>query len=567
MAKYLKWTAVVVVGLVLGAVLYFALTPKTEKAEFAFIDAPESHAYSTSTPLENEVYFVDDAGVMFSAGGGDVDDGWKYQDWFKDDVIIYEVICVNFLNKESFTEATYDSVRQKLEDIANFFWEESKHQLQMKFNLFISNCGQSERDVVNHRCDYMYEATFYDRCKKMAHTKLNDNGDPDARILLFSELNSQKQKTTSWPHIYYPQSAKPIAVLSLNNNTATFRHELYHTLGLPDLYSNTGIFGLNNFVGLTDVMSNSNLTQTSAYFKSKLGWFETSSFDDGVTTDIETISQTGTYTLDLPSTIGGISAYKFGEYGSQYFLAEQRTFPDGARFLIVQRINEQLHSNINAKSSNEALILSFGASPYHYDGNSCLLSSGDVVGNANNPLYYVLEKRANFCITNIRKAGDTKISFDFYNYENSTEFDNNQENLDNSDKNSADAVGEASAGMSSEIYVNVLMQNGTFAPASKISLYDSTTKKYTEVKTVSLVYINGVAYYRITGVLPKHTKCQVGVSQYRVYEIAETTLEEGKRVYTITTNRNILHDIGDFINDIGETFVELYHTLFRRLSS
>ena len=94
-------------------------------------------------------------------------------------------------------------------------------------------------------------------------------------------------------------------------------HEYLHTLGLPDLYRNTGKGESENPVGVWDIMaSNSSFMQYPlAWQRKQLGW-----------TEIAQINESGTYTLNPVGTEGENSSYIISSPLSEteFFVVEYR---------------------------------------------------------------------------------------------------------------------------------------------------------------------------------------------------------------------------------------------------
>ena len=189
--------------------------------------------------------------------------------------------------------------------------------------------------------------------------------------------------------------------------------------------------------------------------------------------------------------------------------------------------------------------------------NTGLLSEGDVVGNGDNPLYYADNSRAGYCITNIKLLDGDKISFDFYKLTQTSS------GFDDAGFNKPADNDIATTPIERDIYVCVVLQNGEIAKASSISLYDTTQKKFVSAKNVSEVFINGLRYYKVHAEA-HHSKCKVVVWKYGFSEAVEFKLTYEKR-YLVSTERNILHAAGDFINDTSKAIGEFFQSIYRRI--
>ena len=132
-------------------------------------------------------------------------------------------------------------------------------------------------------------------------------------------------------------------------------HEFLHTLGAPDLYRTAGEDG--NPVGrLWDLMAGPNFTASYplAYTRSELGWM-----------DIETLKDSGTYTLWPAEGVSGTRAYilKTSRSDSEFFVVEYRKKPEKENRqdydyyipesgLIVYRVNNAVDYHTNKEGNN-----------------------------------------------------------------------------------------------------------------------------------------------------------------------------------------------------------------------
>lgn len=139
-------------------------------------------------------------------------------------------------------------------------------------------------------------------------------------------------------------------------------HELTHMMGVADYYSSSDSQS-NPFkpVGKWDLMATSdydNPQTLSPYFRQVTGWFDESEYYDGVPTEIETITSSGTYKLFDSTSQTGVVGYKFGYRNKngaiEYFMVEfkydvsnnQHNVKNGyyeyPTRLLVYRINESI---------------------------------------------------------------------------------------------------------------------------------------------------------------------------------------------------------------------------------
>ena len=149
----------------------------------------------------------------------------------------------------------------------------------------------------------------------------------------------------------------PTNMLRLGTNYdqgyALASHEFLHTLGAPDLYRTAGEAG--DPVGRWwDLMAGPNLTASYplAYTRSELRWM-----------DIETLKESGTYTLWPAEGVSGNRAYilKTSRSDSEFFVVEYRKKPENRQDydyyipesgLIVYRVNNAVDYHTNKEGNN-----------------------------------------------------------------------------------------------------------------------------------------------------------------------------------------------------------------------
>lgn len=194
-------------------------------------------------------------------------------------------------------------------------------------------------------------------------------------------------------------------------------HEMYHTLGAPDLYHNNN----DNMdpVGDWDLMEHTiNPPQhMGAYMKSKYG---------GWITTVPEITASGSYTLN-PITSSSNNCYKIPICGSsQYLFLEYRrktgvfdsSIPNSG--LIIYRINESYNGNLNGSGAggvtDEVYVFRLdGSLTSKGNSSNAYLSSNSgriVFHNTSNPYCFISNgDLGNIYIKNISSADNT-ISFD-----------------------------------------------------------------------------------------------------------------------------------------------------------
>ena len=202
-----------------------------------------------------------------------------------------------------------------------------------------------------------------------------------------------------------------------NSGVGVLCHEMYHTLGAPDLYHYNG----DNMdpVGDWDLMEHTkNPPQhMGAYMKSEYG---------GWITTVPEITTSGSYTLN-PITSSSNNCYKIPISGSsQYLFLEYRrktgafesSLPNSG--LIIYRINESYNGNSSGSGAggvtDEVYVFRLdGSTTSKGDNSNAYLSSSSgriVFHNTSNPYCFISNGNlGNIYIKNISSAGST-ISFD-----------------------------------------------------------------------------------------------------------------------------------------------------------
>jgi M6 family metalloprotease-like protein len=244
--------------------------------------------------------------------------------------MIVDVVCLNYADYQAFTPATRAETLALFDKITAYFFKESKQHLTMKFNISIAQSSETTETAFKKERNVSYDRMMFERYKQNSSEVLTNYGEAQAWLIIHSSKKPPKDGAINSPHTSISLIDVPFISINSGASLSTYLHELYHTLGLFDLYTGN----ISDFVGLADIMSTSTHTEASAYYKKQLGWLEESAYSDSATTDIETITQNGVYTLSAPSAVGKTTAYKFGERNGEFFLAEMRTFPDGATITV-----------------------------------------------------------------------------------------------------------------------------------------------------------------------------------------------------------------------------------------
>lgn len=539
MTKTFKIVLVAVFAIFVATCLFFCL-------------APQSDEQVTLTPAQNSLDYSQNIGAGYDlllydpkSNVADVQSS-SLNFHFTEPTYIIDVYLVNLKDCRKFEEPNFNYWIQFFDGVSEYFKVQSKNYLDMKFNLHVTYLDRTVGQLHSIPADYMAEKELCDEAKKSKYACIQNNGYGQAQMLLVSS-NMAKLFTSSdsvlWPHVWVTHNTLNRLCISTSQvNQVDICHEMVHMLGVRDLYTNN----FKEFIGQTDILGcvDSLEYPTSAHIKKQLNWFSESDFGDGVKTDIEVITQTGTYVLDTSTTIGGISAYKFGQNGSQYFMVEQRNFDDGQQYLVVQRINTDYSRNTHVTSQEKTYIMTFGPTSLHWEVHSGLLSVGDAVGGKLNPLYYADETIAEFCINNIKILPNNQISFSFYT-------SSQNQTIEDTQPKTVEAF-----------YIAVQDAKGQPTSVGQILVFNNTTKKYEDAKNLSLVYVGGLPYYRIDNMGANYTKCKISSTMYFVASTTEIALNQNQSKYLVILNPHFIHIAGHAVKSTIITVVDFFKYLF-----
>lgn len=549
MPKIAKWTILGVLALVLGVCVYFCAVPKTEDVELTITKAEEGLGYSTEKELCDDFF-------VFNAEG----DAWVRNEtqpavsFYTGSSLIFDVVLTNFSDVKAFSNANYSEWMTKFEAITNYFLGESQGKLTIDFNVHVADIDKSYYDYDTSDSDNSYEQALdgfalFDKARAAVHTTLKTAGNPDCKFLVVSipEDEVLDWSTFFWPHATtfgYIQSFNTRMILcnSQKSEKAVLCHEIYHILGLPDLYSPNV-----RYVGEADMMgTNTEHGATSAYFKQKLGWYDEGDYDDGVKNNIENINATGAYSLDM-TTIDGTNAYKFGINGNEYFLIEPRLWGN-QKFLAINRVNTNYWTNMNAKDDSETVIYSFPGRHYDPGVYIRLFGVGDSIGQLSQTkkLYYSDFSTANYCISNIHTSQDGVITFHFAVTSDVGAYEPNDEHL------------EVMGG--NKTFISVKDGEGTNITPTNIYAYNTEFKEWLPL-TVSRVYVGNKQYFTFERVA-EQSKIKVTYGEYLVMQQREFALADGVAVYDVQFDKTIFSHVGDFINGAKSAFADLVSNIY-----
>jgi len=549
MPKIAKWTIVGVLALVLGVCVYFCAVPKTADVELTITKAEAGLGYSTEKELCDDFY-------VFNAEG----DAWVRSEtepatsFYTGSSLIFDVVLTNFSDVKAFSSANYGEWLAKLDGITNYFLGESQGKLTIDFNVHVADLDTSYYDYDTSDSDNSYEQALdgfalFDKARAAVHTTLKTAGTPDCRFLVVSipEDEVLDWSTFFWPHATtfgYIQSFNTRMILcnSQRSEQSTLCHEIYHILGLPDLYSPAA-----RYVGHADMMgTNTEHGATSAYFKQKLGWYDEGDYDDGVKNNIENINATGAYMLDMTTT-KGINAYKFGINGNEYFLIEPRVWGN-QKFLAINRVNTNYWTNMTAKDDSETVIYSF---PGHDYGNGIyirLFAEGDSLGGRGAyGLFYSDSTRANYYISSISTHSDY-ITFHFSVVSDAGGYLPDDEDVDNF------------LIKGNKTFISVKDGEGTNITPTNIYAYNTEFREWLPL-TVSRVYVGNKQYFTFERIA-EQSKSKVTYGEYLVMQQKEFTLADGVAVYDVQFDKTIFSHVGDFVKSAQSALADFASSIY-----
>ena len=253
-------------------------------------------------------------------------------------------ILVNFINYKDdytnhFTQSEIDNILSGwIKDLNDYFMVMSQNYITLDVDYVVCVAPKTyEEYLAMDDANYSIESSLF------ANSLVNaQNYNGDKKNFKFDKFNVRvnafageagEWSTFLWPHAYSSQSLITMLENSKKGNMPylTLCHELFHVFGIGDLYSygTPQSFSAQNL----DIMgtSSTRLT-TNAYFRNKLGWIETSVYNDNKTTHMEEIpsTQKGSLTVDVYANstkdYSKTIAYKFGENISknEFFVLEFR---------------------------------------------------------------------------------------------------------------------------------------------------------------------------------------------------------------------------------------------------
>ena len=353
--------------------------------------------------------------------------------------IVYDIVLFEFSDyKGYFTDNKINALNTRFNDydlsnkgysVNEYFKDLSYGQVEINANIYLYKDDKPKSYYEPQSTElFPLEFATYQRAKIKSKSIYNNYGEGNASMLIFSSEQPKDNNTRLWAHAY--TQATFVSLTYGHADVGTLCHEILHTFGLSDLYTyNTS---LKTPVGYWDTSATGgyNFSNNLMYNKLNLGWVDVSNYEDGKQTEIETITQNGTYTLYPTSSTNGTRAYKFGmKKGDEkiYFMAEYRKGLSNridsriSNGLIVYRVNEnkKLQGNLQATSYKdfEIYLYRYRDSTYCTYASYSTGSIGSLI-DSNAYLFYDDKTVANYVIENITVDNSSgTLSFDFKNYE------------------------------------------------------------------------------------------------------------------------------------------------------
>ena len=234
MKKYLKWTLLISFAFIFLTCGYFLIAPKNSGEMFKLTAAEEGSNYATVS-LNGDLTLYDSFGVQSAAEG--FDNPWIFCNYYTANQIVIDVVCLNYVDYQAFTNNTYNATLEILDEVSTYFYLQSKGYLTMKFNVYIANSTESTETAFARTRNYAYDRAMFERYKNNAGEVLTSYGTSQAAMIIHSSKNSPKEKAINYPHTAISLYETPFISLNSGAALSTYFHEIYHALGLFDLYT------------------------------------------------------------------------------------------------------------------------------------------------------------------------------------------------------------------------------------------------------------------------------------------------------------------------------------------
>ncbi|MGN1227803.1 MAG: hypothetical protein ACI4TX_04075, partial [Christensenellales bacterium] len=327
---------------------------------------------------------------------------------FNDDIPNNAIFSVH----EYFYAITYGKVNV----YANFYYHKSKNKIS---------------DYDSNFQNLILEFATYTKAKLLSEEIECNHGAGNAYAIVFSSNDKYDYSSRLWAHAYL--QIPFVSVVYEQYTIDTLCHEILHNFNIRDLYTTNNSDKVP--VGEVDMMANHRGTvDTFLYNKKVAGMVDVSNYGDDKETEIETITESGRYTLQPTTSFEGTRAYKFGMKENDkdvYFMVEYRKASltvnnkQSKNGLLVYRVNE----NYKGKGNISGTFKTYEVYVYRKNNllsvnySNAIIAPGEQCGGLNDQkynLYYEDKSIAKFLINNIVLNQDGSISFDFTNFYNTT---------------------------------------------------------------------------------------------------------------------------------------------------
>lgn len=549
MLKFSKILLVTVLTAIFAGCVFFNLAPNSKSIEI--VEAGESIEYETNQSLEEDyqIYYSDGYSYVRTPY---VDNTYNV---FTGTEFIIDVALMNFNDYSAFTPSTYETYFQIFDEVSQYFNTFSRGKVDVKFNFYVGVYDSIENDFINIESSSTLEESIIDNIIEDG-VCLSYSGESDGACLYIGsgkKLQIVYNGKITWPHCF--MGTFPHMCFCLDISVAKIIHETIHMMGCGDLYNvdkiATYLSSEKSILSArqTDIMATGYNTKnpTTANSLERLGWLESSLYEDTTNTEIEIISTNGTYTLNNCDSPNGAIAYKFGIKTNEFFMVEQR-YVGNDSYLVIQRINNLLASNYTAKDQSELYVLSFLSKATTAHGISSYFSIGDSMGGYQNLFYYSNEETANYYITNIKINEEGLIQFDF--------FQNFSQDIAETINIPQDEI------INRNIYINVKDDSGSNLNLSSMLWYDSSDGTWKSFDKTSIVYVNNSPFYALFNMPENATKIKMQYIKFNTISQCEVELIENENQYFAVIKTNILQKTGDVFVGIKEFVIKGFYTIF-----
>ena len=110
--------------------------------------------------------------------------------------------------------------------------------------------------------------------------------------------------------------------------------------------------------------------------------------------------------------------------------------------------------------------------------------------------------------------------------------------------------------------INLHTQNGEFSPATKISVHNALSGKWTTIKNVSTVYSGSTKYYLLTNISSTVDKIKFEYNAYGTNSQTEVEIIPNQSTYSKELSKGFFQNAGDFVNNIKNSISNFFQDLF-----